>query len=260
MPASPNALSVRSESLSALGGITHGYFTRKGGTSSGIYGSLNAGLGSGDERVSVVENRRRMTAELGTGKTSLATPYQVHSADAVYTDQAWNAERPKADAVVTDVPGLAVGIVTADCGPVLFADPVAKVVGAAHAGWKGAVTGIMEATIETMIARGARKENILAVLGPTISAKNYEVGPEFPAPFLDEDAANDRFFTPSKNEGHHMFDLPAYIVDRLTKNGVKANQLGQCTYELEDQFYSYRRTTHRDEPDYGRQLSAIIIV
>lgn len=240
-------------------GINHAFFCRSGGVSTGIYQGLNAGLGSGDDRPAVEENRRRMANSLGVLPDHLATPYQIHSADALITDTAWNDERPKADAVVTNRPGLAVGVVTADCGPVLFADPQAGVVAAAHAGWKGALGGVLESTIEKMEQLGAQRDTITAILGPTISKMNYEVGPDFPRPFIDLDNDNEQFFTASRNAGHHMFDLPGYIVHRLERNGVKSGTVGECTYDDETNYYSYRRTTHRKEADYGRQLSAIVL-
>lgn len=169
------------------------------------------------------------------------------------------APRPKADAMVTDRPGLALGVLAADCGPVLFADADAQVIGAAHAGWKGALTGVLESTIEAMERLGARRERIAAVLGPSISRANYEVGPEFIARFAAADPDNERYFSPSGRPDHFMFDLNAYTVDRLAAAGVAASSLGRCTYAEEPLFYSYRRTTHRAEPDYGRQISAIVL-
>lgn len=250
---------VTAAEFSAMPGIRHGWFTRRNGVSKGIYGGLNAGLGSGDDRTAVLENRQRMARHLGTDADHLATPFQIHSADARQTDRPWNGDRPKADAVVTATPGLAVGVVTADCGPILFADPVARVVGAAHAGWKGALNGVLENTVAEMERAGATRGNIVAILGPSISGANYEVGPEFPAPFLEREAEDARFFSPSSRSGHWMFDLPGYTVERLRKAGVTASSTGHCTYALEDDFFSYRRTTHRKEPDYGRQLSAIML-
>jgi len=250
---------VRASALDALKTIHHGFFTRPGGVSQGIYAGLNAGLGSGDDRTSVVENRKKISHWLGITDENLATPYQVHSPDVVVTDTAWHEERPKADAVVTDKPGLAIGIVTADCGPVLFADENAKVIGAAHAGWKGALTGVLENTIAEMEKLGAQRGAITAVLGPTISQQNYEVGPDFPTPFLDQNESNREFFTPSQKDGHFMFDLTGYIVQRLNEAGVHGTSVDICTYGNESDFYSYRRTTHRQESDYGRQLSAIVL-
>ncbi len=241
----------------ALEPVPHGFFTRRGGVSSGIYASLNTGLGSRDERASVLENRARVTARLGA--TVLATPYQIHSPDAVVVRAAWApGEGPQVDGVVTDVPGLAIGVSSADCGPILFSDPVAGVVGAAHAGWRGAFGGVLEATLDTMESIGADRGRIVAVLGPTISAAAYEVGPEFRDRFLAADADNARFFVPSDRPEHHRFDLPAYIVARLTRAGAgQVADLGLCTYADPERFYSYRRMTHRGEADYGRLVAAI---
>lgn len=250
---------VLSEQLDALDRIKHGFFTRPGGVSEGIYKGLNAGLGSDDERELVVENRRRMAKYLGVSDASLASPYQVHSPTVIVTDKAWHEDRPKADGVVTSTPGLALGIVTADCGPVLFAEPEGGVIGACHAGWKGALTGVLEATIDAMEAQGATRSKITAILGPTISQVNYEVGPDIPTAFTKADDRNSRFFIPSLKEGHHMFDLTGYIVNRLLDSGVMASAVNRCTYDEEDNFFSYRRTTHRGEGDYGRQLSAILL-
>ncbi|MGI9364392.1 MAG: peptidoglycan editing factor PgeF [Rhizobiaceae bacterium] len=250
---------VISDSLESIPGISHAFFTRQGGVSSGLYEGLNAGLGSGDNRQHVLENRRRMTAHLGVGDEKMASPYQIHSADVVVTDRAWDDDRPKADGVVTTRSGLAIGVVTADCGPVLFADAKNGVVGACHAGWKGAVGGILEETVDAMVAQGANQTSITAVLGPTISQHNYEVGPEFPDQFLFRSSRNVDYFTPSARQGYWMFDLSGYIVDRLKATGVDASCVQRCTYAEQDNFYSYRRTTHQREPDYGRQLSAIVL-
>lgn len=250
---------VISDSLDAIHGISHAFFTRQGGVSSGLYEGLNAGLGSRDNPQHVLENRRRMTAHLGVDDAQMASPYQIHSADVVVTNRAWDADRPKADGVVTNRPGLAIGVVTADCGPVLFADAKNGVIGACHAGWKGAVGGVLEATVDTMVTQGADRSKISAVLGPTISQRNYEVGPEFPDEFLFRSSGNSEYFSPSVRQGYWMFDLSGYIVDRLKSTGVNASCLHRCTYAEQDNFYSYRRTTHRMEPDYGRQLSAIVL-
>lgn len=254
-------MKLTSDALSAFPRIRHGFFTREGGVSEGIYASLNCGVGSQDDRSAVGENRARVAAALGVAPGRLATPHQIHSDVAVIVDEPWQAgEGPKADAVVTARPGLAVGVGTADCGPVLFADGEAGVVGAAHSGWKGAFTGILEATLDAMESLGGRRERIVAVLGPTISRAAYEVGPEFHARFLDAGAGNARFFEPSGRDGHHLFDLPAYIGARLTAGGVaRFEDLALCTYADEARFFSYRRTTHRGEPDYGRLLHAIAI-
>jgi len=245
--------------LDACAGVDHAFFTRPGGVSKGIYEGLNAGLGSGDDRLAVEENRARMAHYLDATTGTIIGPYQVHSPDVVRATADWPEDRPEADAIVSNTPGQAIGIVTADCGPVLFADAEAGVIGAAHAGWKGALTGVLENTIAEMEKAGANKPNITAVLGPMISQASYEVGPTFPAPFLDQNAENSRFFIPSEKPDHFMFDLAGYIVNRLTKAGVNASQTGHCTYRAEQNFYSYRRATHRDEADYGRQLSAIVL-
>lgn len=240
-------------------GIRHGFFTRIGGVSRGIYRGLNVGVGSKDDPDHVRENRARVARWFGADADRLTTPHQVHSADALVVDAPFGNPRPRADAVVTATPGLVIGVLTADCGPVLFADPDAGVVGAAHAGWGGALRGILESTIEAMLTLGARRENIRACLGPSISGKNYEVGPEFVERFVAADPANERWFSPSEREGHSMFDLPAYTLARLEAAGVSAEATGLCTYADEDRFFSYRRTTHRGEPDYGRQIAAIAI-
>jgi YfiH family protein len=250
----------RSPALDALApaGVRHGFFTRAGGVSTGLYRGLNVGLGSRDDRAAVLENRARVAAWLGVPAQNLCTPHQVHSARAVVASGPWN-ERPEADAVVTDRPGLALGVLAADCGPILFSDPQARVIGAAHAGWKGALDGVLEATVEAMTGLGAEPARIVAVLGPSISQANYEVGPEFVARFVAADPDNERWFETSGKQGHAMFDLNGYTVDRLARAGVAASQVGHCTYADEDSYFSFRRTTHRAEPDYGRQISAIVL-
>lgn len=240
-------------------GIRHGYFTRRGGVSTGIYEGLNAGPGSADDPSHVAENRRRVAAWMGVPDTHLLNVHQIHSPDVVIAREPFAGPRPKADAIVTDQPGLAVGASTADCGPVLFADVEARVIGAAHAGWKGAFTGVLENTVTAMESLGARRDRILAVLGPSIGPQNYEVGPEFVARFLEADDGNAAYFAPSQKACHAMFDLNRYTVDRLIRAGVAAQCLGRCTYAEEELFYSYRRSTHRNEPDYGRQVSAIVL-
>jgi len=248
--------------LLKLDGIRHGYFTREGGVSSGIYGSLNIGLGSDDERDRVLENRNRVAAALGVDRANLVSPFQIHSPDVIAVTGPFedDADR-KADALVTKTQGLAIGVATADCGPVLFADPDARVVGAAHSGWKGAFTGVLQNTVAAMETLGATKVGIRAVLGPTISQGAYEVGPEFHDRFVAETPENARYFVPSERSGHFMFDLPAFITDRLRDLGLKhVGGTGHCTYMDENRFFSYRRTTHRQEPDYGRQISAIALL
>lgn len=237
--------------------IQHGFFTRDGGVSTGIYDGLNVGLGSGDDPQSVLENRTMIASTFGLEYKSLVTAYQVHSDRALYVSKPLVDEKPQVDALVTDKTGIAIGILTADCGPVLFSDPDNHVIGAAHAGWKGATGGILENTVLEMEKTGANRNSIKAVLGPTISRHNYEVGPEFAARLVDLDSNNHQYLGVSKKPDHHMFDLPTYIVDRLEKFGVEASWTGDCTYEFEDKFFSYRRTTHRNEPDYGRQMSVI---
>lgn len=239
--------------------MRHGYFTRVGGVSDGIYRGLNIGMGSSDDQTLVAENRRRVADWMGVPADHLLTAHQVHSPDVVVARQPFAGPRPKADAIVTDRPGIAVGASTADCGPVLFADAEARIIGAAHAGWKGAFTGVLENTILAMEGLGARRDRIVAVLGPSIGPDNYEVGPEFVARFVEADGENIGYFRPSANPGHSMFDLNRYTIDRLRKAGVTAEGLGRCTYAEEDLFYSYRRTTHRKEADYGRQVSAIVL-
>lgn len=247
--------------LAGLPGLRHGWFTREGGVSEGIYGSLNTGLGSADLRERVVENRGRIAEALGVARENMVTCYQVHSPDVVNATRPWEtADNPKADALVTDRPGLAIAVSSADCGPVLFADAEAGVVGAAHAGWKGAFTGVLEATVEAMEALGAARGRMVATVGPMISGAAYEVGPEFVERFRAAGADVARWFRPSGEAGHAMFDLPAYIVHRLATAGVgRVSDLGLCTYGDEARFFSYRRMTHRGEPDYGRHLSGIVL-
>ena len=239
-----------------LRGVTHGFFTRQGGVSEGIYGSLNGGQGSADSAEAVAENRARILAHLGAQE--LVSLHQVHSPDAVVVTQQFD-ERPKADAMVTATPGMALGILTADCTPVLFADTEAGVVGAAHAGWKGALGGVLESTIDAMTSIGAQRDRIDAAIGPVISQRAYEVGPEFVDRFLDDDPENQRFFAGGQGD-RAMFDLPSYCRVRLEAAGIRrAEWTGHCTYSDEARFYSYRRTCHRSEPDYGRLVAAIVV-
>jgi YfiH family protein len=240
-------------------GIRHGFFTRAGGVSTGIYAGLNVGTGSKDDRACVQENRARVAGWMGIPPESLVSVHQVHSPDVIVVTRPWGADRPKADAIVTATAGIAIGVLAADCGPVLFADREARVIGAAHAGWKGALTGVLESTIDAMEGLGATRRNIVAELGPSISGRNYEVGPEFVARFVEDSPDNRRYFTPSPQAGHAWFDLNRYTVDRLNAAGVEADFLDRCTYAEEGNFYSYRRATHRGEPDYGRQISAIVL-
>lgn len=243
--------------LAALPGIAHGFFTRQGGISGGIYASLNCGLGSQDSRDAVLENRRRVATHLGARE--IVTLYQTHSATALLVDKPPSGELPRADAVVTRTPGLAVGALAADCAPVLLADPGARVVAAAHAGWRGAVGGILEAVIAAMEAIGADRRRISAAVGPCISQPAYEVGAEFEAELLALDAANARFFHRPAAAGKPRFDLPGYAVARLRRCGLGAvESLGVCTYS-DESLFSYRRSQHRREADYGRQISAIVV-
>lgn len=236
--------------------VRHGFFTRKGGASSGIFKGLNCGTGSSDQAEAVALNRSRVAQALELAPEALVTVNQVHSPDVV-TVTGPLTDRPRADAMVTAVPGLGLGILTADCQPVLFADSEAGVIGAAHAGWRGALDGVLEATVEAMIALGARREQISAVIGPCISQAAYEVGPEFFDAFRDEDPRNSRFFANGTND-RMLFDLPAYGLHRLRGAGIgRAEWIRHCTYRDSERFYSYRRTTHLREADYGRLISVI---
>jgi YfiH family protein len=248
-------------SILALDGIRHGFFTRQGGVSGGLYASLNGGVGSKDNIEHVRENRARMAAAVGVTPDRFVTAYQIHSPHVVLVETPWTAEtRPRADAIVTRMRALAIGISTADCGPVLLADPKARVIGAAHAGWRGALTGVVEATIEAMEQLGARRGEIRAALGPMIRQQNYEVGSDLIERFGTEDPASSRFFAPATREGHAMFDLPGYIGSRLTRAGIRyVEDLGHCTYADPERFFSFRRTTHRGEADYGRHVNAIAL-
>jgi polyphenol oxidase len=252
---------LQATSLATLAGIHHAFFTRAGGVSQGVYTSLNGGVGSNDAPDKVAENRARMAAALGVSADRLVTPYQIHSPNVVVAEEPWTPEnRPHADAIVTRIPRLAIGVSTADCGPLLFADGKASVVGAAHAGWRGAFTGVIEATVSAMEQLGADRGRIIAALGPTIRQPNYEVGPEFVERFIAADAANARFFTPSRRADHAMFDLTGYIAARVAHTGIaQFEDLGLCTYAEPERFFSYRRTTLRGEPDYGRHVNAIAL-
>lgn len=243
------------------GNLVHGFFTREGGVSKGLYAGLNCGPGSGDDPAHVAENRRRAAHALLGRDLPLCTLYQVHGpVVATVTDPWANDARPEADALVTDRPGIVLGILTADCGPVLFADPDAGVVGAAHAGWKGAFHGVLEATVTAMEALGARRGRISAALGPTIAGPSYEVDAAFRERFIVADPAHERFFQPSERPGHAMFDLPRFIEARLQALDLgRVAVLGHDTYASPDRFFSYRRATHQGEKDYGRQISLIAL-
>jgi YfiH family protein len=251
----------QASSLSALDGIRHAFFTREGGVSGGIYESLNSGVGSSDDPDHVAENRARMARALGVDAERLITAFQIHSPHVVVADEPWSVEtRPKADAIVTRTPGLAIGVSTADCGPLLFADPQARVIGAAHAGWRGAFSGVIEGTIAAMETLGADRGRISVALGPLIRQDNYEVSQSFVEEFLRADEAYARFFAPAARDGHAMFDLPGFIASRLAQSGVGSfEDIGICTYADPERFYSYRRSVHRSEPDYGRHVNAIVL-
>lgn len=236
--------------------MRHGFFSRRGGASSGIFRGLNCGVGSSDQSEIVAINRARVAESFGLGSGELVTVHQVHSADVVTVETPFDTP-PKADALVTDRPGIALAVLTADCQPVLFADPEAGVIGAAHAGWRGAMDGVLEATLDAMEALGATREATRAVIGPSISQAAYEVGPEFLDTFMAEDPDNSRFFAQGEG-GRYQFDLPAFGLARLRAAGVgEAEWIRHCTYSDPDRFYSYRRTTHAGEADYGRLISAI---
>lgn len=245
---------IRSDRLASL---PHGFLGRRGGVSAGIHGGLNVGLGSDDDRAAVHENRRRAADAVLPG-AALVTLHQVHSPTCLVATAAWPDDgRPQADAVVTDRPGLLLGILTADCAPVLLTDRQAGVIGAAHAGWKGALGGVTDATVAAMERLGARRERIAAAIGPCIARASYEVDDGFARRFEEADPANERFFSAGR-PGHHQFDLEAYVAARLAAAGVtRIDALGLDTYADESRFFSFRRATHRSEPDYGRQISLI---
>jgi hypothetical protein len=241
--------------------LRHGFFTREGGVSTGVFASLNCGLASGDALAAIHENRRRAMAELGLAAEALATVYQVHSAEVVQVEAPWPQDsRPRADAMLTTRKGVALGILTADCTPVLFADERAGIVAAAHAGWRGAVSGVLEATVAAMLREGASLTRLIAAIGPCIGFNSYEVGPEFPAPFLAQDPGNTRFFRAAPRPRHHLFDLPGYVRSRLAAAGVKhIDGTGGDTARDGERFFSYRRTCLAGEKQYGLQLSAICL-
>jgi len=252
--------SRQSPLLAGVRGVRHAFFGREGGVSSGIYAGLNGGLGSNDEPARVAENRQRMALHLGVEPGRLLTLYQIHSPDVVIAEEPWDAtSRPRADALVTRLPGIAIGITAADCGPILFADPKARVIGAAHAGWKGALTGVLESTLAAMEELGASRSSTMAAIGPLIRQQSYEVGGEFVERFVEADRGNADFFVPSDRTGHAMFDLASYIRRRLERAGINAiDDTGIDTY-ADRNFYSYRRSVHRKEPDYGRHVHAIVL-
>lgn len=253
---------IVSDLLKEQDNIRHGFFTRQGGVSSGIYESLNCGYGSDDDAASVRENRMRVAAKLGIEHSKVVTVRQVHSNRALVADMDWKQEnRPEADAIVTAERGVGIGVLTADCTPVLFCDATAGVIGAAHAGWRGALNGVIESVIEEMEKLGARRERIFTAIGPAISQSAYEVGVDFRENFLAENVSNSAFFKDTGKTDKQYFDLPGYCQKRLTLAGIEAvEQMGLCTYGDESLFYSYRRAVHRGEADYGRQISAIVIL
>ncbi len=253
---------LESPLLAGVGGLAHGFFTRRGGVSTGIYASLNCGPGSEDVPTHVTENRARAAGRLGVGPDALCTLYQVHGADVVTVDESWEAgARPRADALVTKAPGRALGILTADCAPVLLVDPQARVIGAAHAGWRGLAAGVIEATLAAMEKLGARRARICAAVGPCIGQNSYEVGPEVVAAFTDAEPAFAAFFAPGPRPGHALFDLGGLALEMLRRLGVShLDGLACDTFVQDDLFFSYRRSRARGEPDYGRCLSAIALV
>ena len=238
-----------------LDDFAHGFFTRQGGVSSGIYAGLNVGLGSDDARAHVLENRERVRLTLGA--THLITAHQTHSAVTAFIDAPQSGIQ--ADALVTKTPGLAIGALAADCAPILLADLENGVIGAAHSGWRGAFDGIIASVIDTMVAHGGQRAKMKAIIGPCISQNAYEVGPEFVKRYEADYPRDLDLFAPSQNTGHHMFDLPGFVKRQIERCDVQADWLGLCTYGDEGRFFSYRRTTHKNEPDYGRQISAICL-
>ncbi len=242
-----------------LAPVRHGFFTRRGGASSGVFAGLNCGIGSSDQAEIVTINRQRVANAMGVDLPHLASVHQIHSANVATISAPIAGDRPRADAIITATPGLALSILTADCQPVLFSDPEAGVIGAAHAGWRGALDGVLDATLDAMEALGASRDTTRAVIGPCISQDAYEVGPEFLDAFLTEDAGNSRFFKDGDGD-RKLFDLPAYGLHRLRAANIgKAEWTRHCTYSDPDRFYSYRRTTHAKEADYGRLIASICL-
>ena len=259
--ASDGPFMITLDVLDDCDGIRHGFFTREGGVSGGLFASLNCGYGSGDDPANVTRNRAIAAGRLGVAGDRLITCYQIHSADVLTVETPWPREdAPRADGMVTDRPGIALGVLAADCAPVLFADSAARVIGAAHGGWKGALGGVMEATVAAMSALGAAPSRIRAGIGPCIAQKSYEVGPEFPDRFAETDAESGRFFVPAERPGHFRFDLPGYIAHRLARLGLGAVTNAACdTLADPARFFSYRRACLTGEGDYGRALAAICL-
>ncbi len=257
----PTASYLTLDALDALPGVRHGFFTRTGGVSSGIYASLNCGPGSADRADNVAMNRQLAMLALGMPDADLATLYQAHSAEAVVVTHPWGmGQGPRADAMATQREGVALGILTADCAPVLIADAAAGVVGAAHAGWRGALGGVLGACVDAMETLGAERESMVAGIGPCIGASSYEVGPEFPAPFLEQAEDNRDFFRPAPRAGHHLFDLPGFVARRLARLRVPTVEtLPADTLADAERFFSARRARVHGEPDYGRLLSVIAL-
>jgi YfiH family protein len=252
---------IEAPSLARLDGIQHRFFTRQGGVSQGIYSSLNCGYGSGDHPDNVRENRRRAAMTFGRAEPDLLTLHQIHSTEVLTVDrERWHSPgAPRADGLVTKRPDIVLGVMAADCAPVLLADPVAGVIGAAHAGWRGALAGVVDATITAMEALGARREHLSAAIGPCIGCDSYEVGPEFPQPFLAQDEANAAYFRTAPRAGHFLFDLAGSLLHRIAAAGVTVEATRHDTLAASQDFFSYRRNVLQAERDYGRGLSAVAL-
>lgn len=257
----PAIEAIEAPELAGLDGVRHGFFTREGGTSDGIYASLNCGFGSNDDRAHVAANRARAATAIDAAPDALVTAYQVHGTDVAVVETPWPpGAAPRADGMVTTRPGIALGVLTADCAPVLFADRANAIIGACHAGWRGALAGIVEATVAAMERLGARRDEIGAAVGPCIGRASYEVGAEFPQPFLDHDEANRKFFVAAERAGHFMFDLEGYVHARIRDAGLAgAGRAGLDSCAEAHRLFSCRRATLRGEPDFGRGLSAIVL-
>lgn len=257
---SPDLPKIQAPELSGASGVRHAFFTREGGVSNGLYRSLNCGFGSDDLPANVTENRRRICGTLNVSTRALITPYQVHGTDAVIVEKPWLREAaPKADGMATGVPGIALGILTADCAPVLFADTESRVIGACHAGWRGALDGIVDTTVAAMETLGARREQIRASIGPCIAQASYQVGPEFRDQFRAKNEQYNRFFK-TDSDGRFRFDLAGFVLDCLKSAGIaNAGWVEHDTCADEERLFSYRRSTHHQEPDFGRGLSAIVL-
>jgi YfiH family protein len=253
-------MTFSSSLLAAVPDLHHAFFTREGGVSQGLYASLNGGLGSNDDPAQVIENRARMARHLDVAPSHFLTAFQIHSPDVAVATIPWdNAARPRVDAMVTNVPGIALGVTAADCGPILFVDPKARVIGAAHAGWKGAFGGVIENTIHEMEKLGAGRGDIVAAIGPLIRQSSYEVGAEFVTRFTQADAINAKFFVASTRTDHAMFDLAGYVRQRLEQAGILMIDDVQADTYADERFFSYRRSVHRKEADYGRNIHAIVL-